>query len=86
MNGIAFYPFYNKLGLARNGMLSKEQYCELTAELTGQQVDRNSIYISACGAMAVMKVNAGADIIMVRCLLEDGKISGIVSVLRSSQE
>jgi hypothetical protein len=36
----------------------------------GQQADRDSIYISACGAMAVMQVNAGADIIMVWCLLE----------------
>ena len=67
MDGVRFYPFYNKLGLASNGMFSKEQYCEMAAELTGQQAARDSIYISACGGTAVMQVNAGADVIMVQC-------------------
>ena len=86
VDGVGFYPFYNKLGLASNGMLSEEQYCETAAELTGQQADRDSIYISACGATAVMQVNAGADVIMVQCLLEDGKISGIAALLHSPLE
>ena len=86
VDGVVFYPFYNKLGSASNGMLSKEQYCEMAAELTGQQVDRDSICISACSAVAVMRVNASADIIMVQCLLKDGKISGIASLLHSPQE
>jgi hypothetical protein len=86
VDGVVFYPFYNKVGLASNGMLSREQYCEMAAELTGQQVDRDSIYIPACGATAVMWVNASADIIMVQCLLEDRKISGIAAVLHSPQE
>ena len=83
VDGVGFYPFYNKVGLASNGMLSKEQYCEMVAELTGQQVDRDSIYISACSAMAVMRVNASADIITVQYLLEDRKIYGIAAVLHS---
>jgi hypothetical protein len=70
VDGVGFYPFYNKLGLARNGLLSEEDYCEMAAELTGQQADRDSIYISACSAMAVMWVKANTDIIMVWCLLE----------------
>ena len=86
VDGVGFYPFYNKVGLASNGMLSKEQYCEMAAELTGQQVDRDNIYISACSAMAVMQVHASADIITVQHLLEDGKIYGIVAVLHSPQE
>jgi len=86
VDGVIFYPFYNKLGSASNGMLSKEQYCEMATELTGQQVDRDSIYISASSGMAVMRVNASRDIITVQCLLEDGKISGIAAVLHSPQE
>jgi len=83
VDGVSFYPFYNKLGLGSNGLPSEKQYCELAAELTGQQADRDSIYISACGATAVMQLNAGADVIMIQCLLEDGKISGIAAVLHS---
>ena len=83
VDGVGFYPFYNKLGLASNGLLSEEQYCEMAAELTGQQADRDSIYISACGATAVMQVNAGADVIMVQCLLEDRKVSGIAALLHN---
>jgi hypothetical protein len=86
VDGVGFYPFYNKLGLTSNGLLSKEQYCEMAAELTGQKADTDSIYISACGATAVMQVNAGADVIMVQCLLEDGKISGISALLHSPLE
>jgi len=86
VDGVIFYPFYNKLGSASNGKLSKEQYCEMAAELTGQQVDRDSIYISAYSDMAVMRVKASADIITVQCLLEDGKISGIAAVLCSPQK
>jgi hypothetical protein len=86
VGGVSFYPFYNKLGLASNGLLSEEQYCEIAAELTGQQADRDSIYISACGATAVMQVNAGADVIMVQCLLEDVNISGIAALLHSPLE
>jgi hypothetical protein len=86
VDGVSFYPFYNKLGLASNGLLSEEQYCEMAEELTGQQADRDSIYISACGDTAVMQVNAGADIMMVQCLLEDGKISGIAALLHSPLE
>jgi hypothetical protein len=86
VDGVGFYPFYNKLGLASNGMLNKEQYCEMAAEMTGQQADRDSIYISACGATAVMQLNAGADVIMVQCMLEDGKISGIAALVHSPLE
>ena len=86
VDGVSFYPFYNKLGLANNGLMSEEQYCEMAAELTGQEADRDSIYISACGATAVMQVNAGAYIMMVQCLLEDGKISGIAALLHSPLE
>jgi hypothetical protein len=86
VNGVSFHPFYNKRGLASNGLLSKKQYCEMSAELTGQKADRDSIYISACGATAVMQVNGGADVIMVQGLLEDGKISGIAALLHSPLE
>jgi len=85
-NGVSFYPFYNKLGLASNEMLRKDQYLDMAAELTGKQIDRDSIFISACGDTAVMRVNANADIIMVRCLLEDGKISGLATLLHSPQQ
>jgi hypothetical protein len=86
VNGVNFYPFYNKLGLASNGMLSKEQYCEIAAELTGHLADRDSICMSVCGATAVMQVNGGADVITVQCLLEDGKVSGIAALLSSPSE
>jgi hypothetical protein len=85
-DGVSFHPFYNKHGLASNKMLSKEQYCEMAAELTGQHADRDSICMSACGTTAVMQVNGGVDIIMVHCLLEDGKVSGIAALLRSPSE
>jgi hypothetical protein len=80
VNGFRFHPFYNERGLASNGQLSKEQYCEMAAKLTGQQADRDSMYISECGTTAVVQVNAGTDIVMVQGLLEGGKISGIAAV------
>jgi hypothetical protein len=86
VDGVGFYPFYNKLGLASNGLLSEQQYCEMAAELTGEEADRDSIYISACGATAVMQVNGGAEVIMVQCLLDDGKISGIAALLHGPLE
>jgi hypothetical protein len=86
VNGVSLHPFYSERGLASNGLLSKEQYCEMAAKLTGQQADRDSIYISECGTTAVMQVNVGADIVMVQGLLEDGKVSGIAALLHSPYE
>jgi hypothetical protein len=83
VNGVSLHPFYNEHGLASNGLLSKEQYCEMAAKLTGQPADTDSIYISECGTTAVMQVNAGAYIVMVQGLLEDGKVSGIAALLHS---
>jgi len=86
VDGVGFYPFYNKLGLTSSGLLSEEQYCGMAAELTGQEADRDSIYISACGTTAVMQVNGGADVIMVQCVLDDGKVSGIAALLHGPLE
>jgi hypothetical protein len=63
-------------GLSSNGMQSEEQYREMAAELTG---NRDSIYVSGCGDIAIIKVNDGADVIMVQCSLEDNRISGVAT-------
>jgi hypothetical protein len=84
VDGVTFHPFYNKLGLASSGMLSKEQYCDMAADLTGQHVDKDSLHISDSGATAVILVNAGADVITVHCWPGDGRVSGIATVLHSS--
>jgi hypothetical protein len=84
VDGVSFHPFYNKRGLSSNELLSEEQYCEMAVELTGQQADRDSIYISECGTTAVMQVNGGADVVMVQGLLEHGNISGIAALLHSA--
>jgi hypothetical protein len=87
VNAVSFCPFYSKRGPDRNGLLSKEQYCEIAAELTGQQADRDSIYISECGTAAVMQVNAGADVAMVQGCWKMGKCLELLfycTVLKSS--
>jgi len=73
-------------GLASNGILSKQQYCEMAAKLTGRRADTDSIYISAGGNTAVIQVNATAEVIMVQCWPEDGKVSGIAAVLHTAAE
>jgi len=86
VDGVRFYPFYSMRGLASNGMLSGQQYREMAAKLTGQRADTYSIYMSACGDTAVIQVNAAAEVIMVQCWLEDGKVSGIAAVLHTAAE
>jgi hypothetical protein len=83
---VNLHLFYDKAGLGSKGMLSKEQYCEMAAELTGERADIDSIYISEGGNTAVMLVNGCADVITVQCLLEDGKVSGIAALLRNPLE
>jgi hypothetical protein len=85
-DGVRFYSFNSMRGLARNGMLSEQQYRELAAKLMGRRADKDSIYMSAGGDTAVIEVNAATDVIMVRCWEEDGKVSGIAAVLRTSAE
>ena len=73
-------------GLASNGLLSEQQYCEMAAKLTGQHADTDSFYMSASCDTAVIQVNAAADVIMVQCWPEDGKVSGIAAVLHTPSE
>jgi len=84
--GVRFYPFYSMRGLASNGMPSEQQYREMAARLMGQRADTYSMYMSASGDTAVIQVNAAADIIMVQCWLEDGKVSGVTAVLHTAAE
>jgi hypothetical protein len=42
--------------------------------------------MSASGDTAVIQVNAAADVIMVQCWEEDGKVSGIAAVLNTASE
>jgi hypothetical protein len=84
--GVRFYPFYSMCGLASNGMPSEQQYREMAAKLTGQHANKYSIHMSACGDTAVIQVNDVADVIMVQCLPEDGKVSGIAAVLHTPSE
>ena len=86
VDGVCFYPFYSLRGLARNRLFSEQQYCEMAAKLTGQRSDTDSIYMSASGGTAVIQVNAAADVIMVQCWMEDGKVSGIAAVLHTPSE
>ena len=85
-DGVRFYPFNSMRGLPSNGMLSKQQYLEMAAKLMGQHADTDSIYMSASGDTAVIQVNDAADVIMVRCWPEDGKVSGIAAVLHTASE
>jgi hypothetical protein len=85
-DGVRFYPFYSVRGLARNGLLSEQQYREVAAKLTEQHADTDSIYISASGDTAFIQVNAAADVIMVQCWPEDGMVSGIAAVLHTPSE
>jgi hypothetical protein len=86
VDGVHFHPFYSMRGLASSGMLSKQQYRELAAKLMGQHADTDSIYMSDSGDTAVIQVNDAADVIMVRCWPEDGKVSGIAAVLHTASE
>ena len=83
-DGVRFYPFYSERGLARNGMLSVQQYREKAAKFTGQNCDTSSIYISASGDTAVIEMNGAADVITLQCWMEDGKVSGIAAVLHTA--
>jgi len=83
VDGVLFYPFYSMCGLASSGMLSEQQYREMAERLMGQHANTYSINMSASGDTAVIQVNATADVIMVQCWLEDGKVSGIAAVLRT---
>jgi hypothetical protein len=67
--GVRFYPFYDMCGLASNGMLSKQQYCEMAAKFMGQHANKYmySICMSACGDTAIIQVNDAADVLMVQC-------------------
>ena len=64
------------LGLACNRIQSEEQFCELSAEMAG---NRDNNFMSECGDTAITKVNDGADVIMLQCLLEDSRISGFAA-------
>jgi len=86
VDGVRFYPFYSMRGLASNGMPSEQQYLEMAAKLMGQRADTYSIRMSASGDTAVIQVNATAEVIMVQCWLEDGKVSGVTAVLHTGAE
>jgi hypothetical protein len=86
VDGVRFYPFYSMCGLASNGMPSKQQYHEMAAKLMGQHANTYSIYMSDNGDTAVIQVNAAADVIMVQCWAEDGKVSGSAAVLHTPSE
>jgi hypothetical protein len=84
MDGLSFHPFYSKVGLDPHGMLSKEQFYMMAAELTGQHANRDNVSLVEDGATALMQVNDGAIIIAVKSYLEEGKVSGVAVVLDSS--
>ena len=86
VDGVRFHPFYSMHGLASSGMPSKQQYHEMAAKLIGQHANADSIYRSASGDTAVIQVNDAADVIMVQCWPEDGKVSGIAAVLHTASE
>jgi hypothetical protein len=56
---------------------------QATDVVTERSADRDSIYISASSDTAVIQAT---DIVTVRCWLEQGKVSGIAAVLRTSSE
>jgi hypothetical protein len=56
---------------------------QATDVVTERSADRDSIYISASSDTAVIQAT---DVVMVRCWLEDGNVSGIAAVLRTSSE
>jgi len=85
-DGVHFRAFYSMPGLTSNGMPSKQQYHEMAAKLMGQRADIDRIYISDSGYTAVIQVNDAADVIMVQCWPEDGKVSGIAAVLHTPSE
>jgi hypothetical protein len=86
VDGICFYPLDSMHGLASSGMPNKQQYCEMAAKLTGRRADTDSIYMSTCGDTAVIQVNDEAQVIMIQCWPEDGKVSGIAAVLPTPAE
>jgi hypothetical protein len=85
-DGVRYYPFYSMRGLASNGMLSEQQYREMAAKFTRRVADTYIIYMSATGDTAVIPVNDGKEVIMVRGWIEDGKVSGIAALLRTPSE
>jgi hypothetical protein len=86
MDGISFHHFYNKIGLASDGMLSKEQFYMMAAELTRQYANRDNVSLVVDGATAVMQVSDGAIIITVNSYLQDGKVSGIATILHNPSD
>jgi len=85
-DGIAFHTFNNKTGQACNGMLSKEQYLEMAAELTDQYASRRNTSVEVDGNVAVMQVNAGTVVITVKSYPECGKVSGIATILHTTSQ
>jgi hypothetical protein len=82
-DGVIFHSFWNKAGLASNGMLSEEQYHVIAAELTKQHADKGNVVLTVEGITAVMLVNCGEYVVIVNSYLEDGKVSGIAAMLHS---
>ncbi|XP_069674748.1 uncharacterized protein [Periplaneta americana] len=80
----AFDYFYNKTGLAPNGFLNKDQFCELATELTEHLCDEFNVTIEENGNTSVLQINGGQTVIAVQSYLEGGKVSGIVCMHRSA--
>ncbi|XP_069674752.1 uncharacterized protein [Periplaneta americana] len=76
--------FYNKTGLAPNGFLNKDQFCELATELTEKHCDESNVTIEENGNTSVLQINGGQTVIAVQSYLEGGKVSGIVCMHRSA--
>jgi hypothetical protein len=83
IDGTTLHHFWNKAGLARDGMMSEVQYYKMAAELTKQHADKENVSLTVEGNTAVMLVNEGEFIITVNSYLEDGKVSGIAAILHS---
>jgi hypothetical protein len=82
---VTFDIFSNKEGLAPNGMLSKEQYCDIARELTKKHDGNENISIIQKGSTAVILMNLSEFVITVQSYPEQehGRVSGIAAMLHS---
>jgi hypothetical protein len=84
-DGVTFYTFSNKAGLAHDGMLSEKQYHDIARELTKKHAGKENVAIIQRGSTAVIVVNLSEFVITVQSYIERGRFCGIAAMLHSPQ-
>ncbi|PSN47893.1 hypothetical protein C0J52_03384 [Blattella germanica] len=80
-NGVAFRFFFNVLGRAEDGNLSKEQYFEAASQMIKQTVNAQNVSFIEDYGSAIMSFHYTDTIIIVKGHQQDGKVSGFIVMI-----